>query len=35
MVDGSITAGQTFYASVNNPTSSDGDVGDFWFKYSE
>ena len=35
MVDGSITAGQTFYASTNNPTSSDGEIGDFWFKYSE
>lgn len=34
MKNGNLTGGQSIYASTNNPTASDGKVGDFWFKYS-
>ena len=32
ILDGTITAGQTFYASTDNP--SGGNKGDIWFKYN-
>lgn len=32
--NGTLTGGQTIFASTASPTSSDGQVGDLWLKYS-
>lgn len=32
--NGTLTGGQSIWASTNSPTASDGQVGDLWLKYS-